>query len=113
MLRKLFKDSIVYGVSGILSRGISLILVPFYTRVLTPEDYGIVDILTIVGAIVNIVVALEISQGFAIFFSETKLQKEKILFSSSSLIFTCTSYSVFIATSLFSYFIIIYPIPLL
>lgn len=36
MLRALVKDGVIYSIPSFLSRGLSLILVPLYTRVLTP-----------------------------------------------------------------------------
>lgn len=40
-LKELASDSLTYGLSTMLSQLLSLILVPFYTRELRPEDYGI------------------------------------------------------------------------
>src|SRR5262245_8401794 len=39
-LLRLATDSVVYGLSGIISRFLTIFLVPFYTRALTPADYG-------------------------------------------------------------------------
>ena len=39
---RLFKGSMVYGIGGELNRFIGLFLLPFYTRALTPDDYGVV-----------------------------------------------------------------------
>lgn len=44
-LKKLSTDTLVYGVGNIASRFINLLLLPFYTRYLTPEDYGVLAIL--------------------------------------------------------------------
>lgn len=44
-LSRLTKGSIIYGVGGVLQRFLSLLLLPFFTRVLTPEEYGAVAII--------------------------------------------------------------------
>lgn len=65
MLKRLFRDSILYTLSTILTRGIAFILLPIYTRTLSPEEFGLLDYLTAMGAIAAIVVTLEIMQGLA------------------------------------------------
>lgn len=40
-LKELASDSLTYGMSTMLSQFLSLILVPFYTKELRPEDYGV------------------------------------------------------------------------
>jgi len=39
-LIQLGKDSLVYGLGGILAKGLSFLLLPVYTRIFTPADYG-------------------------------------------------------------------------
>lgn len=50
-LLELLKDTAAYGVSGALSQLINFLLLPLYTRFLTPADYGVMAMLTIVGAL--------------------------------------------------------------
>jgi O-antigen/teichoic acid export membrane protein len=96
MLHRIFKDSIIYGITGMLTRGIPLIMVPFYTRILSPEDYGVIDILTILGALVNFTVALEISQGVARHYADTESINEKVIYASSALWFVIVAYGIFV-----------------
>lgn len=44
MLRKLLSDSIIYGLSGILNRVIGFLLLPLYTHILSPVDYGVLSL---------------------------------------------------------------------
>ena len=48
-LRKLGKNLLVYGLGGMLQRFMGLLLLPFFTRVLTPEDYGVVALVSLIG----------------------------------------------------------------
>lgn len=41
-LKKLFSQTAIYGISSILGRLLNYLLVPLYTRVLAPAEYGIV-----------------------------------------------------------------------
>ena len=77
MLKRFLKDSVVYSTSTLLSRGISILLIPLYTRFLQPEEYGALDLLTVMATIINYIVALEISQGVARSYSDAKTEKEK------------------------------------
>lgn len=57
-LRQLASESLVYGIAGIISRFITVFLVPIYTRIFTPEDYGVMSLVTTSMAVVSIVVVL-------------------------------------------------------
>jgi O-antigen/teichoic acid export membrane protein len=45
MLKSALRDSFVYGVASVLSKGLAIFLLPLYTRVLSPGDYGAHDLL--------------------------------------------------------------------
>jgi O-antigen/teichoic acid export membrane protein len=96
MLRRFARDSAVYGVASFLSRGVSIFLVPIYTRVLAPADYGAIDIVTIAGGIVASVVPLEIGQAVARFFPDQPDDDAKRGFASTSLLFVVLAYSAFL-----------------
>lgn len=95
MLRAFLKDSLVYTIPALLSRGLSLFLVPLYTRVLSPADYGSLDLLTVFAGIVNLTIALEISQGVARFYSIESDPRRKTGYASVAFWFTLSCYSVF------------------
>ena len=68
MVKVFFKHGLVYTFTTLISRGISIILLPFYVRVLSTADYGIIDMLVLIGTFVNYIVTLEITQGIARFY---------------------------------------------
>jgi O-antigen/teichoic acid export membrane protein len=53
-LKSLLKDSLLYGVSSLLSRFLNFLLVPFYTHLLTPADFGVSNIIFALVAFCNI-----------------------------------------------------------
>jgi O-antigen/teichoic acid export membrane protein len=94
-IKSFIKQSSIYTISSFLSRGISLLLIPLYTRVLNPADYGAIDILTLSCTLINMIIALEIHQAIARFYnawSETE-RKRNI---STALYFTIAVYLLFI-----------------
>lgn len=56
-LKALTKHSVVYGFGSLLSRVLAFVLLPIYTRYLTPADYGILSLLSVTGSIVGVVAA--------------------------------------------------------
>ncbi len=100
MLKQLLKDSFVYGLSNVVSRGIALFLLPLYTRVFSPTDYGIIDILNIVATLVNLTVALEISQGVARYYADSGSESDRVTYVSTALWFSMFMYGLFVVAAL-------------
>lgn len=100
MLKAFLRDSVVYAVPALLSRGISVFLVPLYTRILKPADYGALDMLLVFGNLVSLTVALEVSQGVARFYSDEKDPERKTLYASTAFWFTLFCYTVFLILAL-------------
>jgi len=100
MLRAFLKDSAIYAIPALISRGLSLFLVPVYTRVLSPADYGSLDLLTVFAGIINLTIALEVSQGVARFYAGEQVPERKVAYASSAFWFTLACYSVFAVTML-------------
>jgi len=99
MLERLGKDTLVYGLSTLLVRGIQIVLIPVYSRVLGASEYGIVETMAIVGALVNLTVALEISQGMARYMAEAPDKSIRRRYASTALAFGIGAYGLFIVIS--------------
>jgi O-antigen/teichoic acid export membrane protein len=95
MLRNLFKDSAYYGVATILSRGISFLLLPLYTHILSPSTFGSLDLLLVFSNLITLTVALEVSQAVQRFFPESDDRLVRRRLFSTGLWFSITSYFVF------------------
>ncbi len=93
-IKSLLSQASIYTFSNILSRSISLLLVPLYTKVLSPSDYGSVDILTVSCGLINLTIALEIHQAIARFYNEWTLADQK-KYISTAFIFTIVIYTLF------------------
>jgi O-antigen/teichoic acid export membrane protein len=57
-LKKLASESVIYGLSGVLSKFLYVVLVPIYTRIFSPEDYGVLSLITNMMSLVAIFVVL-------------------------------------------------------
>jgi O-antigen/teichoic acid export membrane protein len=95
MLRRFIRDGGIYGISSVLTKGIGLLLLPIYTRALTPAEYGVVDLLQVVRSFVALTVALEITQGLVRFFPEARSDTERRALASTAFWFTLATHALF------------------
>jgi O-antigen/teichoic acid export membrane protein len=100
MIRKFFRDGAIYTIPSILSYGISFFLIPLYTRILTPSDYGALDMITVFGSLIALTVALEISQAVARFYQDEKTDDSKKALASTALWFTVLMFTAFLIAAL-------------
>ena len=77
MFARLFKDASLYSVSSLISRGLSLITVPLFTRVLSPADYGALDLLSTMMVIAPMLIGLALDQAISRFYLDAKDELEK------------------------------------
>lgn len=69
-LKKLFKQTFIYGLATVLPRVLSFILVPLYTSVMDPETYGEISVIFSWFAIFNVVLAYGMETAFFRFFNK-------------------------------------------
>ncbi len=81
LLKKLTTDSAVYGVSNILGRFITFLLVPFYTHMLPQGDYGIVSVVYAYIAFLNGVFTFGLEPAYMRFVAEAKGEERRRIFS--------------------------------
>ena len=70
-LKQLGKESLVYGFGSIILPFIGIFLIPVYTRVFTPSDYGVLELVTICSSIFGIFTILGLDSASARFFYDT------------------------------------------
>jgi O-antigen/teichoic acid export membrane protein len=92
---RFLKHGAIYGSSLLLVRGISVLLLPFYTRVLSPADYGVMETIGIAVMFLTTALPLEISQAVGRFFTESRDQDERRAIASTSLWFTLAVLATF------------------
>ena len=76
-IKELGKDSVIYGLGGSISQLLSLFLVPFYTKALRPEDYGILAIAGLFTQFTNPLLSLGLDNALFRFFSLSKNIEEE------------------------------------
>jgi O-antigen/teichoic acid export membrane protein len=67
----------IYAVGALINRGVSFIMLPIYTRVLTLEDYGILELLVLTVDIVSIFTGMGLLSGLHKFFYRYDEEKDR------------------------------------
>ncbi len=70
-------NSTIYIAGNLLVRGISFLLIPVYTSVLTPEDYGILAVTTTVGALLTVVLGLALEGAITQLYFQYESEDER------------------------------------
>lgn len=99
-LKELTKDTAIYGISTMVGRFLNFILVPLYTNIFLPADYGIIQLIYAYMAILNIVFIYGLDSAYLKFASFKDIGDEKDNFSTPYI-------SVFTTSLLISFLIII------
>jgi O-antigen/teichoic acid export membrane protein len=80
--RDFLKDAAVYGLGNGIKKFIGFFLLPFYTRALTPDDYGLLSTLStftmLISAFLNF--GLDSASGYYFFQAKDQDEKGKVLF---------------------------------
>lgn len=95
MFRRFIRDSVIYAIPTFVSRGLAFFLIPLYTRILSPSDFGALDMMLVFGGLMNLVVALEVSQGVARFYAEDPDLAGRRAYISSAFWFSVGCYGLF------------------
>ncbi len=94
-IKELFKHFSIYGMGNILRRVVGFLMIPIYTRYLSPQDYGIVNLINIVFTLLGSVIGLHIVDAMMRFYYEYEGEERKKIVS-TTLISSCLSSFVLI-----------------
>lgn len=97
-IKKLLSQTAIYGVSSIVARFLNFLLVPFYTRILNPAEYGIVTELYSYTGFLAVLLTFGFETGY---FRFSKSNGETKVFSQAIAFLSFISF-VFVAVVFFS-----------
>ena len=75
---KVLENSLLYVISSLLVKAIGFLLLPVYTRFLTPEDYGITNLVNGFNQVATFIVAFSLYSAVIRFFADYKEDREKL-----------------------------------
>lgn len=76
-IRALGRHSLVYGAGIILGKLASFIMLPVYTRYLTPADYGVLELLGMTIDVIGMIAGIGLASSVFKFYADAEGQEEK------------------------------------
>ncbi len=98
-MSKIVKNTALYTLSNILPQAVAFILLPLYTQYLLPEEYGIVNAMVAVQAILAIFFSLSIERSIIRMYWDYP-EKEKSFLGTLSISIIVLSFFVLLVTFL-------------
>jgi O-antigen/teichoic acid export membrane protein len=71
-IQRLGKHSVIYGLGGLIQRIVAVLLLPLYTRYLSPSDYGAIEVLVALSAVVFALLRAGIQSSFFRFYLQAE-----------------------------------------
>jgi len=78
-LQELLRHSAIYGLGSIVARVVAVLLLPLYTRYLSPSDYGLIETLVALSAVLTALVAQGMKSAFFRFYFDSAEQARRHL----------------------------------
>jgi len=100
-LKQLSMDTAIYGISTVVGRFLNFLLIPIFTNIFNPTEYGVIQIIYAYMAILNILYIYGMDSAFIKFASLNELNDDKDNFSTPY-------FAVFSTSILFSLLIIFF-----
>ena len=76
-IKSLSKQTLIYGTSTIVGRFLNFLLVPIYTNIFPPSEYGVVTLVFAYIALLNIFYSIGFESGYFKFASTLEVGDEK------------------------------------
>src|SRR5688572_17663543 len=96
----LLTDAATYGASSVIGQLIGFVLLPLYTRNLTPDDYGVIAMLAVVTTLFPAIANLGIQSAIYCNFNRTKDEERRRDVLSTGLLAVAISALTFLGVSL-------------
>ncbi|MFM6924473.1 MAG: lipopolysaccharide biosynthesis protein [Ferruginibacter sp.] len=104
--KKILGDSFIYGLSGIITSFIGVFLIPLYTKVFLPSDYGIIALMGSMQSIITIFIIFGMDNSFSVWYWDKPTDEGRSTAASNWFFFSLTlGFSVSVLLAAGSYFI--------
>src|SRR5881396_4414199 len=78
-LKELLRHSAIYGLGSIVARVLGVLLLPLYTRYLSPSDYGLIETLVALSAVLTALVAQGMKSAFFRFYFDSAAPERRLI----------------------------------
>jgi len=87
LLRKIGRNTLVYGLGGVLQRIVGFLMVPLYTYYLSPRDYGTIELLDLASYVLAMFVGLGLGSAVVRFYYDYEERAERNEVISTAILF--------------------------
>jgi O-antigen/teichoic acid export membrane protein len=94
------KHSFIYGIGSVLLKAVGFLMLPLYTRYLTPTDYGILELLDLTMSVLGMLLSMGLSAAFLKYYGVAESSEEKKKIVSTYLFFTVGTSFLILAAGL-------------
>lgn len=92
-LRHIGRDTLIYGGGIALSKVVSFVMLPIYTRYLTPADYGVLQLIVMTLDVIEIFAGSRLVSGIFYLFHKAATEPDRRAVLSSALVVMAISYA--------------------
>jgi O-antigen/teichoic acid export membrane protein len=96
-IKRLGKHSAIYGIGGLIQRIVAVLLLPLYTRFLSPSDYGAIEALVALSAVIFALLRAGIQSSFFRFYFHAETDGERLTIVRTSFWFTMGAATIALA----------------
>jgi len=90
--KKAISHSMIYGAAHIIRRLVGFIMLPIYTRYLTPADYGVVQLMLVAVSVLEVFLGMRMGQAmFRYYYMAKDNEEKKAVMSTAFLITFCAT----------------------
>lgn len=97
-LKRLASDTVVYGISSVVARLIGYLLVPYFTHIFLPEQYGLISLVFVALGIFNVFFTIGFESAFLKLASSEEAKNRKRVY--STLVVSLLGYTLFLGSLL-------------
>jgi len=76
-VKQLAGDSLIYGISGVMSRMIGILLIPIYTKIFLPAQFGILNLINTSLLLIGIFISCGLENSVARWFYDTNEEEDR------------------------------------
>lgn len=93
-IRRIGRDTAIYAAGILINRAASFIMLPIYSRHLTPADYGVIQLVEMTLDFIAILAGAKLAIGVFRYYHAAKTEEERSAVTSTSLLLICGAYVV-------------------
>lgn len=72
MIRNLTRDAAIYGIGNIFAKAISFLTIPIYTRIFSPTEFGLLEIVLVLNGVYGAIILLGLDSAQSLYFNKYK-----------------------------------------